>query len=86
MRPYSFPPGGRRAKVSHVEQGPSPFELLDSDQRRKVATQHYDRMVEYIEEQLGAAWLRQTYIPTIDVSKDCASKGLNRLGGANPRS
>jgi chromosome partitioning protein len=29
------------------------------DQRRKVATQHYDRMVEYIEEQIGAAWLRQ---------------------------
>ena len=29
------------------------------DQRRKVATQHYDRMVEYIEEQVGAAWLRQ---------------------------
>lgn len=29
------------------------------DQRRKVATQHYDRMVEYIEEQVGAAWMRQ---------------------------
>lgn len=36
------------------------------DQTRKQATQAYDRMVDYIEEQIGTAWLRQVATSQIE--------------------